>query len=325
MNPGKLAAPFLSVITRTQGRRSSMLRDTLMSLAGQACQDFEIILVVHSRDEEAAVATRTLINEFPETMRQRIRVITCERPGRSSPLNDALRHADGQYFAMLDDDDLVLAQWVEAFRQLASAYPGSVVRAKCACQEVELSDAGDLGVHARATSWFSTPWPSDYDPIAHLAANFTPNMSVAFPMAVFRDHHLVFDETLETAEDWDLLLRAAMLCGVKSSPQITAIYRWWTDGESTQFSYSKKEWEFNASRVWAKLDAQAIMLPAGSVSRIVCLQQRCSELEARIRAIEDSRSWRVSAPLRAFGRLIRWLGSRGARRTPELVKKQSTP
>src|SRR6516225_4005494 len=129
MNPGKLAAPFLSVITRTQGRRSSMLRDTLMSLAGQACQDFEIILVVHSRDEEAAVATRTLINEFPETMRQRIRVITCERPGRSSPLNDALRHADGQYFAMLDDDDLVLAQWVEAFRQLASAYPGSVVRA----------------------------------------------------------------------------------------------------------------------------------------------------------------------------------------------------
>ena len=34
--------PFLSIITRTQGRRITAMRDTLLSLAGQSSQDFEL-------------------------------------------------------------------------------------------------------------------------------------------------------------------------------------------------------------------------------------------------------------------------------------------
>src|SRR5262249_45178909 len=37
-------SPFLSVITRTRGTRTETLRDALLSLAGQTCQDFELIL-----------------------------------------------------------------------------------------------------------------------------------------------------------------------------------------------------------------------------------------------------------------------------------------
>ena len=37
--------PFLSVITRTQGRRPDRLREMLLSLAAQTDEDFELLLV----------------------------------------------------------------------------------------------------------------------------------------------------------------------------------------------------------------------------------------------------------------------------------------
>ena len=40
-------APFLSVITRTQGKRPEMLRETLLSLVGQTDEDFEVLLIGH--------------------------------------------------------------------------------------------------------------------------------------------------------------------------------------------------------------------------------------------------------------------------------------
>ena len=274
--------PFLSVITRTLGTRIHTLRDTLMSLAGQTCQDFELILVVHSTKETVLDTVRTLVAEFPSSFRQRVSVISCDRPGRSSPLNDGIRHAKGTYIVALDDDDIALGHWVESYRRLASESPGTLLRTTCTRQEFALGTADDVLPRWRAVSWFEMKWPAAYDAVAHLHTNYTPNMSVAFPAALFWEDGLCFDETMETAEDWDFMTRAAMLRGVASSPEVTSIYRWWINGESTLLTRTREQWEANARRIREKWNSRPLLLPRGSASRITSLIEEGSALRAQL-------------------------------------------
>ena len=45
--------PFLSIVTRTQGRRPQCLEDMLTCLAGQTVRDFEVVLMCHQVDESS--------------------------------------------------------------------------------------------------------------------------------------------------------------------------------------------------------------------------------------------------------------------------------
>ena len=276
------SSAFLSIIIRTRGTRPATLREALVSLGAQTCQDFEIIIVVRSTDLALVDSVRELAAEFPLSLRSRLRVITCGRPGWSAPLTDALKQAHGSYFAMLDDDNIVFAHWVETFQIVASGSPGELIRARCAQQDFEKTTGEGAADYPLSVSWFSLPWPPAYDPLGHLCCNQTPSISVAYPIEVFRDDGLRFDETLETTEDWDFLVRAAMLRGVSSTPEVTAVCRWWTNGESTLFTYPREFWKSNEDRIRAAFNAAPLLLPPGSASRIVSLIDTETAQAARI-------------------------------------------
>ena len=259
--------PFLSIITRTMGTRTVTLRETLMSLAGQSLQDFEVFIVVHSPAVERVEAVKALVDEFPLSLTKRINVIQCIRPGRSSPLNDAIEKVSGEYVSVLDDDDFVFSNWVETFKRVALEKPFSMVRAVCVRQDYQANFA-DEGLVPRATSWFKLAWPTTYDAVSHLFGNFTPFMSVAIPIEAFKVLRLRWDETLSTAEDWEITTHVAMNFGVACSGEISAVYRWWTDGESSSFVHSSEEWRANERRILESFDRRPIMLPPGSVTRI---------------------------------------------------------
>jgi 2-polyprenyl-3-methyl-5-hydroxy-6-metoxy-1,4-benzoquinol methylase len=291
--------PFLSVVTRTQGRRPQTLRDTIVSLAGQSDQDFELIIIVHSQAEVDLAGTRDIVGEFPPALRQRIRVVACTRAGRSAPLNDGFALARGHYVCALDDDDFVFGHWVETFRQLSEEAHGTVLRGTCTRQDFELSPkAADCRGRPRALSWFEMDWPSEYDAVAHLHCNASPFMSLAFPAHLFHERGLRFDETLNTTEDWDLTLRATMLCGVHGSRNITAVYRRWVSGESSNFVHSQEEWLMNRDRIIANMNSGPILLPAGATAKIVSLiadrDARAHEIaskEGKIAALEAHIDW----------------------------------
>jgi glycosyltransferase involved in cell wall biosynthesis/2-polyprenyl-3-methyl-5-hydroxy-6-metoxy-1,4-benzoquinol methylase len=269
---------FLSVITRTMGTRLRTLRDVLMCLAGQSIQSFELLIILHSGDLAARRDIEALVAEFPLEFRQRIRILTCERPGRAAPLNDAISEAKGEYIAVLDDDDFVFGHWVETFQELARESPGAMLRAVCARQDFEMNRSINPG-RPRSLLWFQTVWPANYDAIAHLHANFTPFMSFAFPAAVFHNLGLRFDESLSTTEDWDFQQRVAMLCGVATTRKVTSIYRWWTNGESSIFLHSMEEWAANRQRILHKFDTRPVLLPSGTTSRVCQLIEKVGELE----------------------------------------------
>lgn len=64
--------PFLSVVTRTQGRRLDTLRDALLCLSAQSDQDFEVVVVGHRLDPERILAVERVIEDVHPGMRSRI-------------------------------------------------------------------------------------------------------------------------------------------------------------------------------------------------------------------------------------------------------------
>ncbi|MBB4042179.1 glycosyltransferase involved in cell wall biosynthesis/2-polyprenyl-3-methyl-5-hydroxy-6-metoxy-1,4-benzoquinol methylase [Microvirga flocculans] len=281
--------PFLSVVMRTQGDESRVgtLREALLTLAGQTSQNFEVLLVVHTSDSERYAIVKNLVAEFPSELTQRIQLLQCEAPGRSSPLNLAVNHIRGQYVAVFDDDDLLFAHWVETFEELAKKSPGTMLRTVTARQEFKMVADGESW-RSRAESWFTLAWHAQYDAIEHLRSNFTPFMSMAFPAAVFNDIGLRFDERLSTAEDWQFSTRVAMLCGVCSTSDVTAIYRWWTNGHSSSQLIPRDEWITNRQKIIARLNEQPVLLPPGSTSKLVDLLDEVIELRKKVGFLEAS-------------------------------------
>ena len=115
--------PFLSVLVRTQGRRRSTLIETLLSLAAQTSQDFEVLILAHDMKEADLAELDLLVESFDGELSEKVRIVRVEGGGRARPLNAGVQKARGKYLAVLDDDDIAFAQWVEAFHKSRVGQP----------------------------------------------------------------------------------------------------------------------------------------------------------------------------------------------------------
>ncbi len=257
---------FLSIVMRTQGTRPQCLEEALLCLAGQTVRSFEVVLAAHRLTPEGRAAVDDVLAAQPEWLRERVRVLPVEHGGRSAPLNAGFEAAAGAYVAMLDDDDLVLAHWVETFRDLAATSPGTTVRAAAMQLQVEAADHHGR-MWPRAVAPLLVPWALRFHLIDHLIANETPCMAVAFPRAVV-DRGLRFDEDLSTTEDWDFLVRAVVATGVADTAEPTSIYRWWVDSGSSRHHHAADDWDRNHATVLARFEALVTTMPPGSLQRL---------------------------------------------------------
>lgn len=261
------ASCFLTVLTRTQGLRPQCLEEMLLCLAAQTVRDFEVVLACHQVAEPERRQTAELVAGFPAWLRDRVRIVDVDRPGRAAPLNDALDAANGRYVVILDDDDVVLAHWVETFLRLEQQAPGRMLRTAALRQDVVIAAAGGL-LAATPVGRPWCDWPLSFELVDHLGANATPCLSVAFPRGVYADLGLRFDEGMLAIEDWDYLVRSATIVGVESCEEPTSVYRWWLDGESSRTVQTRDDWIEARTRAHATIDSRVILLPQGSARRI---------------------------------------------------------
>ncbi|WP_110181048.1 glycosyltransferase family A protein [Nocardioides solisilvae] len=254
--------PFLSVVTRTVGTRLRTLEDVLACLAAQTDRDFELLLVCHRAEPDAVAAVRGLLEDQPGWLRERARVLEVERPGRAAPLNDGFAAARGRYVVMLDDDDTVLEHWVETFHRAEAEAEGRMLRAVALLQPVRRDPAHDEPLPCPVEP-ARLEWPWEFDAADHLRGNHTPCMTVAFPRGLFDPLALRFDETLDTTEDWDMVVRAACVVGVHSVPELTSVYRWWDAGSSRE-AHAEEEWDEAKARILARLDDLELLVPGSA-------------------------------------------------------------
>jgi 2-polyprenyl-3-methyl-5-hydroxy-6-metoxy-1,4-benzoquinol methylase len=290
--------PFLTVVLRTQGRRPATLRDAFLCLQGQSCADFEVLVLAHRVDVEQQLVVERVIEDLPQSLKTRTRLIVVDHGTRAAPLNVAVQRARGSYVSFLDDDDLVFSHWVETFQTLSKTSMGRVLRSIALRQEIEAQMWSDGTPGYRTVGSLRRIYPSEYDLLAHLSQNFTPFMCLSFPRQLFRELGVRFDESLDICEDWDFEMRAVLLCGVAASPEFTAIYREWKSGHSSYTAHSYNEWRDNEDRVISNLDAQPHIFPPGTIRRIRDQQAWIRHLEADNAALKTAVAVAAIKPLR---------------------------
>lgn len=307
---------FLSVILRTQGRRIEAFRDALLCLYGQTDQSFEIVVVDHDSDEIGAEEIRVVVAEQPASLRGRITVLEVKGGSRSRPLNAALEQVRGQYVAVYDDDDIVFANWVEEFHRAAERARGRMLRSVVATQQVVAEHWPRDQDGFRAMSWPKAEYPVGFDQLAHLRVNYSPFMSWAFPHQLFTQFGFRFDEELLVCEDWDMILRGSLLCGVEEISELTAIYRRWQGRDSSYTIHSQEEWRASEQRVIDKLNASVLLLGAGTVPEVRWMLENIDENDVarmQLHGLVHSRAWRLARPIRGAMRVYYFARRRAGR------------
>ncbi|MCX7521028.1 glycosyltransferase family 2 protein [Microbacterium sp. STN6] len=297
LTPDVTHGPFLTVIVRTQGRRIETLKDALLCLAAQSCQDFDVIVADHDSDEVGAVAVRAAVDEQAVDFRSRISIAEVSGGGRAHPLNVALSRATGQYIAIYDDDDLLFGHWVETFRSAAETAGNRLIRAQVGLQNVQPEAWPDAEAGFLTLSSIRAEYPEEYDQLRHIRVNSSPFMGWAFPRVLFEKLGFRFDEELEVCEDWDVILRGASLLGVTNATELTSIYRRWENGRSSYDVHDLEEWQRSESRVIEKLDAMPLVLDRGAATQIrqVLVFEDAANAHAHLLA---GWTWRLATPIR---------------------------
>jgi glycosyltransferase involved in cell wall biosynthesis len=328
-------SPFLTIITRTQGRRPHTLVEVLTCLAAQSDTDFEVLLLGHRLDADEHDLVLGMVDDCPKWLRSRIRFIAVEHGTRTRPLQLGFAAARGAYVAMLDDDDIVFAHWVERFRDLSRLEPGRVLRGNTVLQIVDtVVVQGVVGLRAEAAP--ELRYPRTFNFFEHILENHSPPMTLAFPRQRIAFEGIRFDETLTTTEDWDFFMRCAAVAGVANGAGITSVYRWWNKGESSRTVHRKSEWQENHYRIWKNWDAACFRLPPGGMRELVNIlqehaafgaelrrqqlqgakleldpallnrdpEQRLAVAKLKVHKILSSTCWRLTAPLRRIGHLV---------------------
>ncbi|MEZ5165572.1 MAG: glycosyltransferase family A protein [Acidimicrobiales bacterium] len=255
------AEPTFTVVVRTQGRRPDSLREALESLATQHRPPAEVLLVVHD-DRATADAVAAGLVDLPD--RLPLRVDSVAGGGRARPLNRGLDLASGDYVCFLDDDDLAMPDWIEAFHAAVGTAPGAMVRAVTLTQDWT-TDGSEQP--RRPAGPIERPFPTSFDLLAHLSLNLTPLCGLAFPRARLDPLGLRFDEQLPVYEDWDLLLRAAMVIGVISVPEATSLYRRLDHGNADTAA-DVATWERAHAAVIERVARGPVLLPADASRRL---------------------------------------------------------
>lgn len=271
-------SPFLTVITRTQGRRKEALEEMLLGLAAQTNMNFLVHMIGHNLDEKLKQDLLILIDRCPVWIRDRITVSNVNGGGRSHPLNAALESLVTPYFSILDDDDVVFDNWAETFISTAQEHSGRIIHSGVFSQEWESLHLDGVVVNRSASSpdpYFCMP----YNSILQFQANACPTMGLAYPSFIANDLGMRFDETLSTVEDWDFLMHAVILCGVQESGENTAIYRLWKNANTSHDMHDDEEWEANRIKVKEKLDGLPLLLAPGAIDQLCELSKTGAEVE----------------------------------------------
>lgn len=307
--------PFCTVVVRTEGARAS-LTDALTSLAAQTDVDIEVLVMAHHPDPEVVRRVEELVAQFEPGFADRVEVVHVTDGGRSRPLNEAVTRARGRYLALLDDDDVVTADWIETFRRAAESSPGTVVRAPCVLQWTE--PVAESLAEVTTVSGYEAAYPRRFDFLDHVWRNRSPSCSYAVPTEAVRSLGVRFDETLEVCEDWKFLMDVAAHCGVTDADTATAtsVYRRRRQGDSIDLA-GEQRWLRDHLEVARSLAARPSLVPAGALAKARSLYEALEEaarrdaahleeltaLRNRVEALERSRAWRLSAPLRRLASL----------------------
>ena len=203
--------PMISIIIPTCDR-PGFLKEALESVLSQTYQNFEIIVINDggadiSKDINSLKADGKIIYLQYE-----------DRRGPSAARNTGLKHARGKYVAYLDDDDVYYPNHLETLifflerNNYKVAYTDSY-------QAFQTWIAGEY-----VTTDKRITYSYDFDRTKFLIGNYIHIINIVHRREVI-DEIGLFDEGLETHEDWDMCIRLSQKYDFYHIKAVTAEFR----------------------------------------------------------------------------------------------------
>lgn len=198
--------PLVSVVVPTHNR-AARLEKAIRSALGQTVGDLEILVV----DDGSSDGTPDVIGRLSERD-ARVRAIRLSAgSGAAAARNAGIRAATGEFLAFLDDDDEWASEKVEEQIGYLRAHPDVGL---VSCNFLVVGE-GRPALHrgperftAAALLWANVLMGCSFVMLRRPSFSFEPN----------------FDESLVTAEDWDLWLRCSDERAVATVPSPLARY-----------------------------------------------------------------------------------------------------
>jgi glycosyltransferase involved in cell wall biosynthesis len=306
--------PSFAAIVRTTGSRPELLLDTLQSLFLQE-SPCHAIVVVHGGDDQYSTVKRICENSAGS--------ITILHAGdmarrRGYPINVGLDYCAANlpavdYLFLLDDDDIVYPFFT---RTMWAAF---------------LSSEADVVYAASNRRSLGQPKEPGYapKPICNLfRENFIPSNSYAIRHSALIRSSVRMSEEMEYTEDWHFLLRL-LAAGLRFHPLAVTLseFRIVSDGNLTQ-KKSPEVWKSISLEIRRFINTTSFPIPGSELANLALWSAtpadfpslprataqpipeslgnvRIAELRNRITDLENSLSWRCTAPLRyALGLLL---------------------
>lgn len=289
------SAPLVSILIRSMGREE--LSTALSSIQKQTYPSIEVIIVNASGQTHPPLPNPTPL---------KLNFIDSDSPlHRSVAANYLLDAASGKWALFLDDDDWIsenhIFRLVNALNENANAH--------CAYSDVSCVEQDALSENGfREIKRFDSP----YSPARLLVENYLPIHSVLFDLSLVKAAGIRFDPAFDLFEDWDFWLNFQRLSEFVHVPGVTAFYRIHSDsGEGVRTNNDEKailaldqiieKWrtKWSADQIRSLIGLARHVMPLqvalGEQDKI---RSEMTKLTERIVAFENSRSWKVTKPLR---------------------------
>lgn len=195
------AAPLVSVIIPAYNAADT-IAETLASVLAQSCRDLEVIVVDDGSTDDTLGVVRDV-----STQDSRVRHVTQANAGCGAARNGGVRDARGRYVASVDADDLWHRDKLAMQLAAHGERPGILVL--CGLRRFTVDEG--------PWRWLSETLPLSLDVPEHEVLDAVVGLH-GHQMALFNTFFCErtaiealggWSETLPTAEDWDLGLRAA--------------------------------------------------------------------------------------------------------------------
>lgn len=228
-------APLVSVII-TAYNSEATIGQAIESFRNQNLADREIIVV----DDGSSDGTRRAIASYGDT----VRLICQENGGSARARNQGIRNARGRYVTFLDGDDVALPERL-----------GRQVAALEARPEVGLVYGNIFLMDARGRNFRLRRGTGRYKS-GRVTRELVVRNFVPFSTIMVRRQLLIeaglFDESIRSSEDWDLLVRLSRRCEFLYLDQPLTCYRVLPTSKSANLGEKERAYAVVQSKIFAE-------------------------------------------------------------------------
>lgn len=234
--------PIISVVMASYNGEK-YLKSAVESILSQSFRDFEFLIV----NDGSTDSTGEVLRRFAQ-QDDRIKIIdNVENIGLTKSLNKAMAIARGDYIARMDDDDISLPHRFQKQLEFMEKNPSFVL---CGCMTIVIDERGEeISRKKIAIEYQDIKKKLLFNnQFMHSALFFRKDEVRPRPNQT-RSDLVLYDESFERAQDYELVLRIAGKYQVANIPEY--LLKWRKTKTSLSFSGAKQQRCAIKARWWA--------------------------------------------------------------------------